>query len=74
MKKLQDPDYKPDENTKSEIERLHREGESLSGLQLSFADLKNANLVDADLESCDLKRANLFIPFINAKNNFVHVS
>ena len=59
MKKLQDPDYKPDENTKSEIERLHREGESLSGLQLSFADLKNANLVDADLESCDLKGANL---------------
>ena len=59
MEKFQDPDYKPDENTKSEIERLHREGESLSGLQLSFADLKNANLVDADLESCDLKRANL---------------
>ena len=59
MKKLQDPDYKPDENTKSEIEQLNREGQSLSGFQLNFADLKSANLVDADLKSCDLRKANL---------------
>ena len=59
MEKFQDPDYIPDENTKNEIERLNREGKSLSGFQLNFADLKNADLVDADLKSCDLKRANL---------------
>ena len=45
MKKFQDPDYKPDENTKSEIERLNREGESLSGFQLNFADLNTKDTV-----------------------------
>ena len=59
MKKFKDSEYKPDENTKNEIEQLNREGQSLSGFQLNFADLKSANLVDADLKSCDLKRANL---------------
>jgi len=59
MEKFQDSEYKPDENTKNEIEQLNREGQSLSGFQLNFADLKNANLVDADLKSCDLRRANL---------------
>jgi|TARA_Y100000031_G_scaffold133664_1_gene155656 hypothetical protein len=59
IEKFKAPDFKPDENTKSELERLNREGESLSGFQLEYADLKNANLVDADLSSCDLTRADL---------------
>ena len=59
MKKFKDSEYKPDENTKNEIEQLNREGQSLSGFQLNFADLKSANLVDADLKSCDLRKANL---------------
>ena len=59
MKKFKDSEYKPDENTKNEIEELNREGQSLSGFQLNFADLKSANLVDADLKSCDLRKANL---------------
>ena len=59
MEKFQDSEYKPDENTKNEIEELNREGQSLSGFQLNFADLKSANLVDADLKSCDLRKANL---------------
>ncbi len=57
--KFQNPDYKSDENTKSEIEALNKEGKSLAGSQLKFANLKNADLVDADLKSCDLTRADL---------------
>ena len=59
LEKFKDPGYKPDENTKTEIEQLNKEGESLSGFQLKFADLKKADLVDANLTSCELKRANL---------------
>ena len=50
-------DYKPDENTRNEIENLHKEGISLSGVQLQFADMKNANLINADLSNSDLTRA-----------------
>jgi len=50
-------DYIPDENTKQEIEALHKDGESLSGIQLKLADMKNAKLVNADLSNTDLTRA-----------------
>ena len=53
------PDYKPDENTKIEIEEIYKSGESLSGVNLKFADLKNINLVNADLSNADLTKADL---------------
>ena len=55
--KFLNPDYTPDENTKQEIEILHNDGESLSGIQLKLADMKNAKLVNADLSNTDLTRA-----------------
>ena len=55
--KFLNPDYKPDDNTREEIEKLHKDGESLSGLQLKFADMKNTKLVNADLSHTDLTRA-----------------
>ena len=55
--KFLNPDYKPDENTRNEIENLHKEDISLSGVQLQFADMKNANLTNADLSNSDLTRA-----------------
>ena len=51
------PEYKPDEHTCKEIENLHKKGESLSGIQLKFADMKNANLINADLSNSDLTKA-----------------
>lgn len=50
-------DYKPDENTKQEIEDLHKDGKSLSDIQLKFADMRNTKLVNADLSHADLTRA-----------------
>ena len=55
--KFLNSDYKPDENTKQEIEDLHKDGKSLSDIQLKFADMKNAKLVNADLSHADLTRA-----------------
>ena len=55
--KFRDPDYKSDENTKKEIEELHSNGESLSQVQLKYANMKNAKLVNADLSNADLTRA-----------------
>ena len=55
--KFFNPDYKPDENTRKEIETLHKEGTSLSDVQLQFADMKNAHLSNADLSNSDLTRA-----------------
>ena len=55
--KFLNPDYKPDKNTRQEIENLHKDGESLSGIQLKFADLKNVKLVNADLSNADLTRS-----------------
>ena len=55
--KFLNPDFKPDANTFKEIEALHKEGESLSGVQLQFSDMKNANLINADLSNSDLTRA-----------------
>ena len=42
IEKFRDPNYKSDENTKKEIEKLHSNGESLSQVQLKYADMKNA--------------------------------
>ena len=55
--KFLNSDYKPDENTRQEIESLHKDGESLSDVQLQYADMKNAKLVNADLSNADLTRA-----------------
>ena len=35
------PDYKPNENTRNEIEKLHKDGVSLSGINLKYANMKN---------------------------------
>ena len=55
--KFLNSDYKPDENTKQEIEALHKDGESLSGVQLKYADMRSAKLVNADLSNSDLTRS-----------------
>ena len=55
--KFLNSDYKPDENTKQEIEALHKDGESLSGVQLKHADMRSAKLVNADLSNSDLTRS-----------------
>jgi len=55
--KFLNSDYKADENTKQEIEALHKDGVSLSGVQLKFADMRNAKLVNADLSNADLTRS-----------------
>ena len=51
------PDYKPDKNTRQEIEKLHDEGVSLSGIYLKYADMKNTKLINVDLSGSDLTRA-----------------
>ena len=53
------PDYRPDENTSSEIELLNKQKENLSNLNLKEAQLKDIYLVDALMENCDLSRTNL---------------
>jgi len=55
--KFFNPDFKPDENTRNEIENLHKEGIPLSGVQLQFADMKNVNLINADLSNAILPRS-----------------
>ena len=55
--KFFNPDYKPDENTRNEIETLHKEDTSLSSVQLKFADMKNVDLINADLSNADLTRS-----------------
>ena len=55
--KFFDPEFKSDENTKQEIENLHKEGNSLSGVQLKFSEMQNVKLVNADLSNADLTRA-----------------
>ena len=51
------PDYKPDDNTRQEIEKLHNDGVSLSGIHLKYADMKNAKLVNMDMSGADLTRS-----------------
>ena len=55
--KFLNPDYKSNDNTREEIEILHKNGVSLSGVQLKFADMKNSKLVNADLSHSDLTKA-----------------
>ena len=55
--KFLSPDYKPDKNTREEIENLHKDSQSLSGVKLKFADMKNVNLINADLSNADLTKA-----------------
>ncbi len=45
------PDYKPDKNTLQEIEKLHDDGVSLSGIHLKYADMKKA--IDSRWVCCD---------------------
>jgi len=59
LEKFKSSDFKPDDNTRSEVEFLVKEGESLAGVNLKFANLQDANLVEANLSQCDLERANL---------------
>jgi len=51
------PDYKPDKTTQQEIEKLHNDGVSLSGVYLKYAHMKNANLVNVNLSGADLTRS-----------------
>ena len=50
-------DYKPNESTKSQIETLHQNNESLDGIQLKFANMQNSKLVNASLKNSDLTRS-----------------
>jgi len=51
------PDYKPDENTIQNIEKLHDKGVSLSNVHLKHANMQNANLLHVDLSKSDLTRS-----------------
>ena len=51
------PDYKHDENTQQEIEKLLDDGVSLSGIFLKYANMKNAKLVNVDMSGADLTRS-----------------
>ncbi len=51
------PDYKPDDKTRQEIEKLHDNGVSLSGIHLKYANMKNAKLVNVDMSGADLTRS-----------------
>jgi len=55
--KFLNPDFTPDESTKAEVENLHKEGQSLAGINLKFADMRSAKLVNADLSNSDLTRS-----------------
>ena len=50
-------EYKPDENTLKEIEKMHDDGVSLSGACLKYAQMKNAKLVNVDMSGADLTRS-----------------
>ena len=55
--KFLNPDFTPDESTKAEVENLHKEGQSLAGINLKFAEMSQAKLVNADLSNSDLTRS-----------------
>ena len=55
--KFLNPDFTPDESTKAEVENLHKEGQSLAGINLKFAEMSQAKLVNGDLSNSDLTRA-----------------
>ena len=52
-------DYKPDENTRLELESLNKAKENLSKFNLNQANLEKINLVNAVMEHSNLSRANL---------------
>jgi len=56
--KYTDPNYKPDDNTLSEIEVLNKNREDLSGIHLKGSELENIYLVDATIKNSDLSKAN----------------
>ena len=51
-------DYKPNENTKKEVEKLHANGNSLDNIHLKHTDMENAKLVHASMSNADLTRSN----------------
>ena len=51
------PDYKANENTKTEIEELHSNGNSLNDIHLKHANMKNATLVNVSMANSDLTRS-----------------
>ena len=51
------PDYKPDDNTRKAIEKLHHDGISLSGIHLKYADMTNSKLVNVNMSVADLTRS-----------------
>jgi len=58
-KKYISSDYKPDKNTRLELENLNQQKEDLSNFHLHQADLENINLVEATMKNTDLSRTNL---------------
>ena len=53
------PNYKPDENTCSDLETLNQKKENLSNFNLNKANLENINLVEAVMKNTDLSRSNI---------------
>ena len=51
------PDYKPNENTIQDVEKLHKEGISLSNVHLKYANMQNATLLNVNLSNSDLTRS-----------------
>ena len=59
LEKFKDKNYTPNASTAEELNKAHKDGESLTGLYLAKADLRNSYLVDADMSGCDLTKTNL---------------
>jgi len=53
------PDYKADENTCLELEKLNKNNEDLSNFNLKKANLQNINLVNAKMKNANLTRSDL---------------
>ena len=57
--KYKNPNYKPDNYTKTELEKFNSTKEDLSNFYLNNANLEKINLVGAKMNQSDLSRANL---------------
>ena len=57
--KYTNPNYKPDNNTITELEELNSQKEDLSNFHLNHANLEKINLVGAKMKQSNLSRANL---------------
>ena len=57
MNKEKNKNYTPDENTCFELEKLNKENEDLSNLNLKETNLDNINLVNAKMENSNLSRS-----------------